>query len=392
MGPGDSGHAGRSANRRYRGAALVLVIGIMFLLMALGTGTLYWGLQNRLLAIHDGETILAKAAADAGLRKAVAAMSGYESGDLPAATGEALPGSPASYSYIVTRDLDGGYSASATGTCGTAVRTVACKLSSSTLWSSVMLGVSASLDAHSRIRPLVSGGPLRLRTNSTAAGQVQLISNSVIEGDVMIGPGGDPGEVIALKSGGEITGDRLVAGEVVDFPPVVPPSVLPDRGSVQITSPQVISTDGQYSSLTIKGPQVEIQGDVTLYVTGEVTIRSSALLLVRDGSRLTLYVGGTFTLEDHSTMKEVNLHPERLQIYGTPTCTAIDIKNSSTACAAIYGPAAQCSVDSSSDLVGVFSGRSLALKSSSSLAYDPAVEQYCLYRTSIYRIGRWWEN
>lgn len=78
--------------------------------------------------------------------------------------------------------------------------------------------------------------------------------------------------------------------------------------------------------------------------------------------------------------------------YGTPACTAIDIKNSSAAYAAIYGPAAQCSVDSSSLLVGAFSGRSLALQSSSSLYYDPAVEQYCLYRTNIYQIGRWWEN
>ena len=78
--------------------------------------------------------------------------------------------------------------------------------------------------------------------------------------------------------------------------------------------------------------------------------------------------------------------------YGTPTCTAIDIQNNSTAYAAIYGPASRCSVDSSSLLVGAFSGRSLALKSSGSLYYDPAVEQYCLYRTNIYQIGRWWEN
>lgn len=198
--------------------------------------------------------------------------------------------------------------------------------------------------------------------------------------------------MIALKSGGQITGDKLVAAGTLAFPAVVPPSGLPNRGSVQITSPQVISSSGQYSSLTIKGPQVEVQGDVTLYVTGKVTIRSSAQLLVRDGSRLTVYVGGTFSLEDSSTMKEVNLHPERLQIYGTATCAAINIKNNSIAYAAVYGPAAQCSLALSSLLVGVFSGRSLALKSSSSLYYDPAVEQYCLYRTNVYQIGRWWEN
>ena len=79
-------------------------------------------------------------------------------------------------------------------------------------------------------------------------------------------------------------------------------------------------------------------------------------------------------------------------VYGTPTCTAINLRSNSTACAAIYCPATRCSLNSSSQLVGVFSGRSLARKSNSSLNYDPGVERYCLYRTNIYQIDRWWEN
>lgn len=187
MGFWDSARTSRSTNRRHRGAALVLVIGIMFLLLALGTGTLYCGLQNRLLAIRDGEVIVAKAAADAGLRKAVLAMHGYESGDLPSATGEAVPGSPASYSYAVTQDRDGTYSAVATGTSGTAVRTVACKLKAASLWSSVLLDAGVSLESRSQIRSSVAGSPLRLRTNTIASGKSS--SPSILQSREMLSSG-----------------------------------------------------------------------------------------------------------------------------------------------------------------------------------------------------------
>jgi hypothetical protein len=114
---------------------------------------------------------------------------------------------------------------------------------------------------------------------------------------------------------------------------------------------------------------------------------------MQDGSRLTLYVGGTFFLKG-GVIKEVNLQPEKLQIYGTPTCTStsISLSSNTTAYAAIYAPAAQCSLGSSSKLVGVFSGMSLTLKSSSELDYDAGVSGQCLFGTGSYSIDRWWEN
>jgi hypothetical protein len=49
---------------------------------------------------------------------------------------------------------------------------------------------------------------------------------------------------------------------------------------------------------------------------GNMTIESFAQLLVRDGSRLTIYVGGTFS-QKGGTIEEGNQRSERLQIYGT---------------------------------------------------------------------------
>ena len=371
--------------------ALVLVIGVMFLLMALGTGSLYYGLQNRLSATHDGQQVLAKAAADAGLKKAASAMDSYMSGPLPSATNEALPACTASYSYTVTQNPDFTYSATATGISGTAVRTVGGKLkASSSLWCAVALIGDVSLASNSHIRPLAAGDSLKLRTNTIASHRVRLTSHSTIEGDVAVGPGGNPSSVISLGSGCQITGATSAAPQALDFPAVTPPSGLTNRGDVTITGSQVISSNGQYSKLTIQGAHVEISGDIALYVTGSMTIKSSSEFLVRDGSRLTLYLGGTLSLNG-GVVKEVNQRSERLQIYGTSTCTKIDIGSNPTVYAALYAPAAECNLDSSTTVVGVFSGASLNLKSSM-FYYDPDVDGQCLYGTNTYSIDRWWEN
>jgi hypothetical protein len=368
---------------------LVLVVGIMLVLLALGTGTLYCGLQNRLLALHDSEQIVAKAAADAGLKKAVAQMNSYESGPLPSATNEALPGCTASYSYAVTQNQDSAYSATSTGTAGTAVRTVGSKLKgSSALWSAVSLSAEVSLSSTSRIAP-VSGSSLKVRTNTVTANGVSLSSNATIQGDVVVGPGGNPATVISDPD--RVMGTKSAAPQALSLPAVTPPSGLPNRGSVTISGVETISSDGRYSSLTLKNATVQIQGNVTIYVTGDMTIKSSSTLWVQDGSSLTVYVGGVFS-QKGGVIKEVNLQPEKLQIYGTSTCTSIDIGSSGTACAAIYAPAAKCSIGSSSTLVGVFSGKKLELSSSSELRYDAGVDGQCRFGATTYSIDRWWEN
>ena len=382
-------HPGRSRGHGPRGTALVLVVGIMFVLLALGTGTLYCGFQNRVLALHDCEQTLAQAAADAGLKKAVSQMDDYASGPLPAATNDALPGCTAEYSYAITQNPDGFYYATATGTSGTAVRTVEARLKgSSVLWSSVSLGADLSLSSNARIVP-VAGQSLKVRTNTVAADGVNLTSNATIQGDVMIGPGGDPATVISDPS--RVTGAKSTAPEALSLPAVTPPAGLPNRGSVTISGNQTITSDGMYSSLTIKNATVQIQGDVTIYVTGDMTLQSSPQLVVPAGSHLTLYLGGTFS-QKGGAIKEANLQPEQLQIYGTASCTSIDLDSNATAYAAIYAPAAKCSVNSSSTLVGVFSGRSLEIKSSSELRYDPGVGEHCRYGPTTYSIDRWWED
>ncbi len=378
---------------RYRGLALALVACVMFIFLALGSATLYCGFQNRVLALRDAQGVMAKAAADSGLKKAAWQMNGYESGPLPSATEEALLGCPASYSYSVAQNPDGAYIVTSTGTSGTAVRTVMGRLRRSyTLWSGVVVLGNVSLNASSQMLPLTPGDSLRLRTNSTAPASVSLASSSVIDGDVAVGPGGDPDRVISLGGQSAITGYSSAAPQAVDAPAVAPPTSLPQQGSVEIKKSQVIATSRQYSSLTIdQATQVKIQGDVTIYVAGNMTLRNAAKLLVQDGSRLTLYLGGDLSI-DRATIMEVNLRPEKVQIYGTPTCTQITCTSSPDIYAVIYAPAATCTLNSASRLVGVFSGQSLVLSDASTLYYPQAMDAECLFGAYTWRLERWWDQ
>lgn len=386
---GTNPNRGRRAARS--GSVLVVVLAIAGILAITGTGLLSLGLNSYRRAVSTSQEVAARSAADAGIAQAVFAMKSYDGIHLPAATNEALPGSTATYSYAVSQNPDGTYSATATGTSGTVSRMASSKLkASSTLWSAVKVKKDAILGLFSEIGPVTPGRALTVQTNSVSEHDVLLILHSTITGDVVVGPGGNPATVIDTDPGSSITGTASAATQAVVFPAVAPPSGLPDQGNVTISSPQVITSNRQYGNLTIQDAEVQIEGEIIIYVSGIMNVISSARLVVRDGSSLTLYVGGIFN-QMGGTIKEVNLAPEKLQIYGTSTCVLISFSFDATAYAAIYAPAALCSV-SASRLTGVFSGGALALTIGGHLHYNPSVDGHCLYGTTFYAIERWSDN
>jgi hypothetical protein len=393
MGYGNPERKGGSAGRR-RGMALALVVSVMFILLTLGTGTLFWGLQSRLRAVRDAEQIEAKMAADAGLSKAVILMRNYESGTLPSATNEVVAGAATVCSFSVEPNPDGTYTITSTGTSATATRIVYGRVRrGSTFWCGATVMGTVTMTSSSQIMPLTADDSLRVYTNSTAPGSISLKSSSIVDGDVTVGVGGDPATVISADGQSEISGSQAPAHAPLVFPPVVAPVGLPDQGNTQISKSEVISSSRQYGNLLVNGggTVVEIDGDITLYVAGTMTIRNSAQILVRDGSRLTLYLGGNLTF-DRGSLQEVNLRSERIHIYGLPTCTKIDCANSLDIYVAIYAPAADCTLNSSSRVVGAIASKSLTLSSSSTLCYTETVSESCPYGSYTYWLDRWWED
>jgi len=257
-----------------------------------------------------------------------------------------------------------------------------------------MLKGSALVDSGCMLKPRTQGQSLKLRTNSIDDSDILVKSGSSIDGDVQVGPEGDPDEVIYLESGSSITGETSAAGEQLTFPSVSPPTGLANQGSLTVNGNTMnIFQSGVYDKIELKsGGKLKINGDLIVYVTDDMMITSGSSLIVKDDCSLTLYIGGKLGIESNSIAKEVNLRPQKLQIYGTPGSSEIGIKSNSIAYAAVYASNAMGIIDSGCQLTGVFSGGSLVVKSNSALNYEEAVKRYCLYGGGDIEIERWWED
>jgi len=90
--------AGKKMHLLQRGSALALVLSVITILLAVGTGLLSLGLHSQLFSIRTGNEIVARSAADAGLTEALFRMNEqlktkpWSDSSLPGVTDGALPG------------------------------------------------------------------------------------------------------------------------------------------------------------------------------------------------------------------------------------------------------------------------------------------------------------
>ena len=75
--------AGKKMHLLQRGSALALVLSVITILLAVGTGLLSLGLHSQLFSIRTGDEIAARSAADAGLAKVLNLLNQeYQGGSL----------------------------------------------------------------------------------------------------------------------------------------------------------------------------------------------------------------------------------------------------------------------------------------------------------------------
>ena len=140
-------------------------------------------------------------------------------------------------------------------------------------------------------------------TNSTSSGAVSIIGNAQVQGDVYIGPGGDPEEVVELKGNGSISGGEIVVNsQEVELPEVVLPQGLACSGSLNISGNDTYVLDeGTYwfSSIRITGnAQLICSGSVEIYVSGDTMLAGNGVATAQNiPANLKLYVQGSHTVK-----------------------------------------------------------------------------------------------
>jgi len=198
---------------------------------------------------------------------------------------------------------------------------------------------------------------------------VKLRENVVVNGDVIVGPGGEPDKVIEMKSGAEITGDAYPAPERQELLSVTLPQSL-ENGPVkdyEYKEHVPIAGNNKYYSLIVPKDAVqEIVGNCAIYVVGNVKVEDDAQLIVAENSSLTLYVGGEkFEVKKKSNgLINETEDPTNLLIYGLDACRKVKIEKETAGdfYGAVYAPFAKVEMKTNGDLYGAIVGWDVKLK------------------------------
>jgi hypothetical protein len=355
------------------GSAMVLSVLAIVLLAAAGLGLLSLGLNSRLSAVRGAFGMQARAAADAGLAKALYEMNEklevkpWNDSSLPSETDSAIEDSSETYSYSVTKDGGGVYHISSTGTCSQATRTV-----------------SASLDITGPPEAILVANKLSLKNNFTITGSCGTLSadgedfdmgTGVITGDAFVGVGGNPDSITCTVSGRKYT-----LNETFSFGlPTVPSAAATANPNTDWTTPVNASlgtvgttTYVRYTGVTINGT-LSINGDVVMYINGNLSDVGSGIN-VNNNSSLKLYISGDFgAAENGVDLSSTANDPSALRIYGVGTSTQNFTlgKNKATTVACIYAPNADVTIGKNDAVVaGQIITNSFSAKNNADIAYD----------------------
>lgn len=215
-------------------------------------------------------------------------------------------------------------------------------------------------------------------TNDTRNNRISIVGTSVVMGNAYSGPGSDPELAIQVDESATLSGSKEALQKAKTIVSVLPPEGLPQRGNYNLSPGgfDTISSSGEYSSFTLEdNASLTITANVTLFVNGNFTMKSSSQLDIPDGVTVFIYLASKFKQYPGSSVNNLSQDPTRLIILGTQTCTDFDFKNGSAFYGAVYVPAAPLDIGETADVYGSMVGKRVTVKSSASLHYDEALQE-----------------
>jgi Tfp pilus assembly protein PilX len=394
-----------------KGSVIVLVMLVVVILLAAGVGLLSLGLSSRIFSIRSASDISARCAVDAGLTKALFQMNKkletnpWDDSTLPQATNETLPNSDATYSYTVTGDLSSGFSVESIGKSNQAEKKASSSLQlqgpfESALFTqqNLILKASTLVDGYNSSDPGITNVKLKIGTNSILANSVVLNSGVIVDGDVLIGVGGDIGYVI--QDLGATTNAKYAVPQEIVFEPIIVPA-LPDKGagisvhgSTLTLGPADSGTYGQISLKRATNPAVlEIAGgDVVLHITGGIGMGQGCEIMVSEDASLTLYLDGNLLAGNEAGINNKN-KPSKFKLYGTGGVgQELDLKAKGSFFGAVYAPNADIVINTGGDIYGSFVSSSFELKSGGNLYYDEVLKTVSVNDTAVRFVLKHWHE
>ena len=379
-----------------RGDAMSLAVTAVMLLLAMGMGLLSLGLQMRLYSGRTASEIVARCAADAGLTMALFKMNEqlktkpWSDSTLPEATDQELSNCDADYNYKVQSSIDG-YLIESVGTSGPCQKRVYATLQLQGLFEhailtreTLALKSGTLVDGYNSLDALDADSDVDIGTQSTSDASIILNKGVTVEGDVIVGIGGNPDTVI--KDLGATTGGQYSATQNDPLPEIAPPA-LPNKAAAITAQDKTITLtpadSGVYTSIELKNGSapglLEITGgEVTLRITGDISLGQSCEIIVRNGASLIIYADGNIACGNNSNINTEN-PPEAastLQLYATGEGQqSFDLKAKSEFTGVIYAPNANVQLNAGGDAYGSIVANTFEFKSGGNYHYDEALRK-----------------
>lgn len=401
----------KALQSKRKGSALALVLIAVVLLSVVGVGVLSLGMHSRVFAIGTTSGIAARCAMDAGLTKALFEMNQklevtpWDDSELPEATDEALPNCDATFSYTVTGDIDSGYAIESIGRCGRAEKRVICTLRLAgpfecaiSTQDAVILKSNTLVSGYNSSDPEAAGAKVRVGTNSVVADSVILNPGVIVDGEVLVGVGGEVDTVIK-DLGASVNGKYAIAEEI-EFPIIMPPE-LPDmdsdidvHGSTLAIGP---GDSGKYGEIELKratnpGILEVATGDVVLHVAGDIELGQDCEIKVKEGASLALYLDGDLDAHNNAGINNEGF-PTDFKLFGRAEGEQkLDLKANSESFGAVYAPRAIITLMANGDVYGSVTGKSFEMKSGGNFYYDEALRDVSVSDEGVRFVIKHWQE
>ncbi|MDD5457881.1 MAG: hypothetical protein PHF37_00590 [Phycisphaerae bacterium] len=390
-----------------KGSVLVIAMTMMVMLLMIGTSLLFMSQIYMTFTQGQINKIIARTTADAGLTKALYQMNDklldkpWNDAELPSAENVTLPDCPGLYSYTIEPgDVSGRYLVTATGVCNEKEVTVVCTLKLTGMFGKGIVvvkkleiknnGVVKGYNSQDSEVVLVG---VDVGTLSTGNDDIKIENNTIIEGNVFVGFGGDPDKVIT--GSGTIEGSTYALSQDIILSPVATP-VLTGKGDLEISKNTTLTSadNGQYNKLKINNnKKLTIDGDVVLYITGKIEARNNTEIIVNADSSLVIYAGDDIKFENSAKINNIAKKPANFVIYGGTGSQEFEMKNTADFYGVIYAPNADVEFKNSLDMYGAVVSKSFTVKNNTDFYYDEALDMPSFNDNCIsFRITGWYER
>ena len=389
-----------------RGAVLALVMIVVLLLSMTSVVVLGMARSARIRAVNSVADLSARCAADAGIEHTLYMMNKslatgtWDVANLPAFNSEPLANSNANYTVSMSGSPAAGYQIISTGLAGQRTRTVRVTaqltgpLPDFVVFTKNKLDMKNKVvvDAYNSSDPSDPDNFASIGTESTEKDSIIFKNETVVNGDVYLSPGSDPDEVISGQDA--IKGEIFTMPRPFVWPTIMAPAFVGSKGNIKTDDKTLTASDsGSYTSIEISNDgKLTANGDVVLYVTGNVELKNGASIEVNPNASFELYVDGNVDTKNSSGVNNKNKIPSSFKLVGTGTDQKFDLKNDTDFYGVIWAPNADMVIHNSAEIYGSITADTLEIKNSGNIHYDKALNKADVDDPGVRFIVTRWEE